>query len=148
MRRQVFSCTNGGLRCRSGLGSGFFVLAVVQVYVEDGLEGDKRHEQWGRRAEEQDAEQRHRIGRQKGDDRDIEPIFVCELHPPGALAMSHRVWDGASAYYSITWMFFFLHISFSIFGQTVALTSPMWAFLSRSMKVWDWPMPPPMLSGI
>ena len=32
-------------------------------------------------------------------------------------------------------MFFFLHISLSIFGHTVALTSPMCAFLSKSIKV-------------
>ncbi len=40
-------------------------------------------------------------------------------------------------------MFFFLHISFRIFGQTVALTSPMWAFLSSNINVRDWATPPP-----
>ena len=31
-------------------------------------------------------------------------------------------------------MFFFAHISFSTFGQTVTLTSPRWALRSRSMS--------------
>ena len=48
----------------------------------------------------------------------------------------------------MTWMFFFLDISLRIFGQTVALTSPMWAFFKSDINVRDWPMPPPMLSGI
>ena len=45
-------------------------------------------------------------------------------------------------------MFFFAHISFSTFGQTVTLTSPRWALRSSSIRVRDWPMPPPMESGI
>ena len=40
------------------------------------------------------------------------------------------------------------HISFSTRGQTVTLTSPRCAFRSRSIIVRDWPMPPPMESGI
>ena len=49
--------------------------------------------------------------------------------------------------YSSTKMFFFAHISFSTFGQTVTLTSPRWALRRRSIRVRDWPMPPPMESG-
>lgn len=50
--------------------------------------------------------------------------------------------------YSIVTMFRCRQISFSSFGQTVTLTSPRWALRSSSMVVRDWPMPPPMLSGI
>jgi len=51
-------------------------------------------------------------------------------------------------FHSIRWIFFSLHMSFRILGQTVALTSPMCAFFKSSIKVRDWPMPPPILSGI
>lgn len=50
--------------------------------------------------------------------------------------------------YSRTWMFFLAQISLRIWGHTLTVTSPRCAFLSRSMRVRDWPMPPPMLSGI
>ena len=66
--------------------------------------------------------------------------------PLSWLAPAFSIWQ-IRAVYSMTWMFFFLHMSFSIFGQTVALTSPMWAFFKRSINVRDLPMPPPMLSG-
>ena len=49
--------------------------------------------------------------------------------------------------YSSTKIFFFAHISFNIFGQTVTLTSPRWALRNRSIRVRDCPMPPPMESG-
>jgi hypothetical protein len=49
--------------------------------------------------------------------------------------------------YSKTKIFFFAHMSFKIFGQTVTLTSPKWALRSSSIWVRDWPMPPPMLRG-
>ena len=38
--------------------------------------------------------------------------------------------------------------SFSTFGHTVTLTSPRWAVRSRSIIVRDWPIPPPIESGI
>ena len=50
--------------------------------------------------------------------------------------------------YSSTLMFFFRQISLSCFGQTVTLTSPRCALRSRSIVVRDWPMPPPIDSGI
>jgi len=49
--------------------------------------------------------------------------------------------------YSRTKMFFFAHISFRIFGHTVTLTSPKCALRNKSIKVRDWPIPPPMESG-
>ena len=45
-------------------------------------------------------------------------------------------------------MFFFSQIRFSSFGHTVTLTSPRCAFWSRSITVRDWPIPPPIESGI
>ncbi len=50
--------------------------------------------------------------------------------------------------HSSTKMFFLEQISFRILGHTVTLTSPRCAFFSSSIKVRDWPMPPPMLSGM
>ena len=50
--------------------------------------------------------------------------------------------------YSNTKIFFSAHISFSTFGHTVTLTSPMWALCSSSINVRDWPIPPPIESGI
>jgi hypothetical protein len=50
--------------------------------------------------------------------------------------------------YSRTWIFFFAHISFKILGHTLTVTSPRCAFLKSSISVRDWPIPPPMLSGI
>lgn len=50
--------------------------------------------------------------------------------------------------YSKTRMFFAAQISLSCFGHTVALTSPRCAIRSRYMQRRDWPIPPPMESGI
>src|SRR5208337_2227486 len=50
--------------------------------------------------------------------------------------------------YSSTKILFSAHISFRIFGHTVTLTSPRWALRSSSIKVRDWPIPPPIESGI
>ena len=56
--------------------------------------------------------------------------------------------DHPTSTYCSTWMFFFAHMSRRTFGQTVTLHSPKCAVLSRYMYVRDWPIPPPMLSGI
>lgn len=50
--------------------------------------------------------------------------------------------------YSSTTIFRFAHISFSTFGHTVTLTSPRWALCSSNINVRDWPIPPPIESGI
>jgi len=50
--------------------------------------------------------------------------------------------------YSSTWMFFFRQMSLSCFGHTVTLTSPRCALRSSSIVVRDWPIPPPIDSGI
>jgi hypothetical protein len=59
-----------------------------------------------------------------------------------------EVFADVTPLYSRTWMFFSAQMSLRAFGQTVTLTSPRCAVLSRYMKVRDCPMPPPMLKGI
>lgn len=54
----------------------------------------------------------------------------------------------ARVLYSSTMMFFAAQISLSCFGQTVTVTSPRCAALSRYMYVRACPMPPPKESGI
>ena len=59
-----------------------------------------------------------------------------EMEPQLKITASVRFDDPSelsNGVYSRTWMFFFLHMSFSIFGHTVTLTSPRCALLSRSM---------------
>lgn len=67
---------------------------------------------------------------------------------PLALLASPGAAGGRAGGYSRTWMFFLAQMSFNARGQTVTLTSPRWAFFSSSMAVRDWPMPPPIDSGI
>jgi hypothetical protein len=59
-----------------------------------------------------------------------------------------RVAGGGRPFYSNTKMSRFAHISLRIFGHTVTLTSPRCALRRRSISVRDWPMPPPIESGI
>ena len=54
----------------------------------------------------------------------------------------------SGADYSSTWMFFSAHMSLRIWGHTVTDTSPRCALRRRYMYVRDWPMPPPIESGI
>lgn len=46
---------------------------------------------------------------------------------------SHQPAYDVTSVHSRTWMFFFLHMSLSILGHTVTLTSPRCALFSRSM---------------
>lgn len=80
------------------------------------------------------------------------------FYPPSAIRLSasgdrfslrtSQIVLRTSAFYSSTKIFLLAHISFKIFGQTVTLTSPRWALRRSSISVRDWPMPPPMESGI
>jgi len=93
----------------------------------------------------------HKVGSQK----------VCESGSHGLLhcrgiPCAHKKRGGLLAApcwpltpdYSKTKMCFFAHISFRIFGHTVTLTSPRCAFRKSSIRVRDWPIPPPIESGI
>ena len=70
--------------------------------------------------------------------------------PPGidghGSAEAARAVTGTGLY--STWMFFAAQMSFRTCGHTETSTSPIWAVRSRYMNVRDWPIPPPMLSGI
>ena len=83
---------------------------------------------------------------------DDEPAPVdADLDPRDAAEPEARAHDRprpGSTGYSRTWMSRRAHISFRTCGQTVTLTSPRWAFRSRSIIVLDWPMPPPIESGM
>lgn len=57
-------------------------------------------------------------------------------------------WARCGLLHCNTKMFFFRQISCNRWGQTLTLTSPRCALRNSSMVVRDWPMPPPMLSGI
>jgi hypothetical protein len=50
--------------------------------------------------------------------------------------------------HSRTKMFLFAHISLRTLGHTVTLTSPRCALCRSSIWVRDWPMPPPIESGV
>lgn len=65
----------------------------------------------------------------------------CPLH-------SRRPLIGFAPDYWRTKIFFFAHMSRRILGQTVTLHSPRCAFLRIAIYVRDWPMPPPIVSGI
>jgi len=71
------------------------------------------------------------------------PMAAAPTDPAPVAGVGVRI-----ASYSRTKMFLASQISLSSSGQMVTLTSPIWALRSRYIQVRDWPMPPPMLSGI
>ena len=101
----------------------------------------------------------------------IAPVYRARLSGPyvgpgstsrlacGQRATSRPAWHRAARFllssresdrvaHSRTRMFRLAHISFRTFGHTVTLTSPRWALRRICITVRDWPMPPPILSGI
>src|SRR5579871_2953896 len=69
-------------------------------------------------------------------------LFITPLKPKAGLS------GPPDCDYSRTKIFFFEQISFKIFGHTATLTSPRCAFRNNSINVRDWPMPPPIESGM
>ena len=116
--------------------------------LREGGEGRLVHELRPQGPDRDDVDPRPPPGRRRERDRPH-----LRTVPAAAVGLRHLHSRGSDRGalrrgYSRTKMFFAAQISLSCFGQTVTLTSPRCALRSSSMVVRDWPMPPPIDSGI